>query len=144
VISELVDASQPTQSMVQLPPASSKALTREARVRTREHREVAERCAPNLRTRRREPANSYVVKLDGFRAIDLAGEEYRVRSRRGWDMTQPVPALQALPEGVYCGELVPFDDGIPWFPDVCAGLAKRRPQDPPHLRGSGGSRRPCW
>jgi bifunctional non-homologous end joining protein LigD len=37
-------------------------------------------------------------------------------------MTALVPELQTLPDGVYDGELVAFDDGIPWFPDVCARL----------------------
>jgi hypothetical protein len=65
---------------------------------------------------------AYEVKWDGFRAIVRAGDAYRVRSRRGWDMTALVPELRALPDGVYDGELVAFDDGIPWFPDVCARL----------------------
>jgi ATP-dependent DNA ligase len=65
---------------------------------------------------------AYEVKWDGFRAIVRAGDDYRVRSRRGWDMTQLVRELQALPAGVYDGELVAFDDGIPRFPDVCARL----------------------
>src|SRR3954467_686849 len=64
---------------------------------------------------------AYEVKWDGFRAIVRAGDDYRVRSRRGWDMTELVPELQALPSGVY-DELVAFDQGIPWFPDVCARL----------------------
>jgi bifunctional non-homologous end joining protein LigD len=37
-------------------------------------------------------------------------------------MTALVPELQPRPAGVYDGELVAFDDGIPWFPDVCARL----------------------
>ena len=37
-------------------------------------------------------------------------------------MTQLVPELQSLPAGVYDGELVAFDDGIPYFPDVCSRL----------------------
>jgi ATP-dependent DNA ligase len=37
-------------------------------------------------------------------------------------MTALVPELRSLPEGVYDGELVAFDHGIPWFPDVCARL----------------------
>src|SRR3954468_2760513 len=65
---------------------------------------------------------AYEVKWDGFRAIVRTGDDYRVRSRRGWDMTALVPELRALPVGVYDGELVAFDDGIPWFPDVCARL----------------------
>src|SRR6478672_11284660 len=65
---------------------------------------------------------AYEVKWDGFRAIVRAGAEYRVRSRRGWDMTALVPELEALPAGVYDGELVAFDEGIPYFPDVCSRL----------------------
>src|SRR5262249_41637506 len=65
---------------------------------------------------------AYEVKWDGFRALVRTGDSYRVRSRRGWDMTELVPELQQLPVGVYDGELVAFDDGIPWFPDVCARL----------------------
>src|SRR4051794_13170955 len=59
----------------------------------------------------------FEVKWDGFRAIVRTGDDYRVRSRRGWDTTQLVPELQQLPAGVYDGELVAFDDGIPWLPD---------------------------
>jgi bifunctional non-homologous end joining protein LigD len=65
---------------------------------------------------------AFEVKWDGFRALVRAGSDYRVRSRRGWEMTALVPDLQALPDGIYDGELVAFDDGIPWFPDVCARL----------------------
>src|SRR5690242_10524782 len=65
---------------------------------------------------------AYEVKWDGFRAIVRSGDDYRVRSRRGWDMSALVPELRALPGGVYDGELVAFDDDIPWFPDVCARL----------------------
>src|SRR6266581_4970798 len=65
---------------------------------------------------------AYEVKWDGLRAIVRAGDDYGVRSRRGWDMTALVPELQALPAGVYDGELVAFDDGIPYFPDVCSRL----------------------
>jgi bifunctional non-homologous end joining protein LigD len=65
---------------------------------------------------------AYEVKWDGFRALVRAGDDFCVRSRRGWDMTALVPELQALPNGVYDGELVAFDDGIPYFPDVCSRL----------------------
>ena len=40
---------------------------------------------------------AYEVKWDGFRAIVRTGDDYRVRSRRGWDMTVLVPELRALP-----------------------------------------------
>src|SRR4051794_33469759 len=65
---------------------------------------------------------AYEVKWDGFRAIVRAGGDFRVRSRRGWDMTALVPELEALPAGVYDGELVAFVDGVPYFPAVCARL----------------------
>src|SRR4051794_20574951 len=61
---------------------------------------------------------SYEVKWDGFRAIVRAGDDFRARSRRGWDMTALVPELQALPAGVY----VSFVDGSAYFPAVCARL----------------------
>ena len=67
---------------------------------------------------------AYEVKWDGFRAIFRAGDGYRVRSRRGWDMTVLVPELRALPAGVYDGELVAFDDGI-------ARAESVRPSRPP-------------
>src|SRR4051794_2846406 len=65
---------------------------------------------------------SYEVKWDGLRAVVRTGDDFRVRSRRGCDMTALVPELRALPPGVYDGELVAFDDGIPYFPDVCSRL----------------------
>jgi len=65
---------------------------------------------------------AYEVKWDGFRAIVRTGDDYRVRSRRGWDMTDLVPELETLPEAVYDGELVAFDGRIPYFPDVCSRL----------------------
>jgi bifunctional non-homologous end joining protein LigD len=65
---------------------------------------------------------AFEVKWDGVRALVRTGDDYRVRSRRGWDMTELVPELEALPDGVYDGELVAFDDGIPRFPDLCARL----------------------
>jgi ATP dependent DNA ligase domain len=41
---------------------------------------------------------AYEVKWDGFRAIvSTEGETLRVRSRRGWNMTDLVPELAALP-----------------------------------------------
>src|SRR3954471_24856984 len=68
---------------------------------------------------------AYEVKWDGFRALIRAGDDFRVRSRRGWDMTALVPELQALPAGVYDGELVSFVDGVPYFPAVFARLLNR-------------------
>jgi ATP-dependent DNA ligase len=52
---------------------------------------------------------SFEVKWDGFRALVSTVETLLVRSRRGWDMTEPLPELAALPEGlVLDGELVAF------------------------------------
>src|SRR5437764_7644725 len=65
---------------------------------------------------------AFEVKWDGFRALVRAGDDFRVRSRRGWAMTALVPELQALPPGVYDGELAAFVDGVPYFPAVCARL----------------------
>src|SRR5437764_6411114 len=61
---------------------------------------------------------AYEVKWDGFRAIVSTEAGLQVRSRRGWNMTELVPELAALPSGlVLDGELVAFgDDGRPSFP----------------------------
>jgi bifunctional non-homologous end joining protein LigD len=40
---------------------------------------------------------AYEVKWDGFRAIVSTEDGLRVRSRRGWNMTDLVPELDALP-----------------------------------------------
>jgi ATP-dependent DNA ligase len=40
---------------------------------------------------------SYEVKWDGFRAIVSTEGPLRVRSRRGWDMTEHVRFLEQLP-----------------------------------------------
>ena len=48
--------------------------------------------------------------------------DFRVRSRRGCDMTTLLPELADLPaRGVFDGELVAFADGVPHFPLVCEG-----------------------
>jgi bifunctional non-homologous end joining protein LigD len=58
-------------------------------------------------------------KWDGFRAIVSTVDGLSVRSRRGWQMAQRVPELEALPDGlVLDGELVAFAGGDPWFPHV--------------------------
>jgi len=74
----------------------------------------------------------FEVKYDGFRAIVATGDTLRVRSRRGWNMTDRVPELGDLPPGlVLDGELVAFSayrrrgvgvasvDGI--RPNCCSG-----------------------
>jgi bifunctional non-homologous end joining protein LigD len=61
---------------------------------------------------------SYEVKWDGFRAIVSTEDALLVRSRRGWNMSDRLPDLAALPGGlVLAGELVSFgEDGRPSFP----------------------------
>jgi bifunctional non-homologous end joining protein LigD len=66
---------------------------------------------------------AFEVKWDGFRAVvSTEGAPLRVRSRRGWDMTDLLPELSALPvAATFDGELVAFgDDGAPDFPLLSA------------------------
>jgi bifunctional non-homologous end joining protein LigD len=65
---------------------------------------------------------AYEVKWDGFRAIVSTEGKLRVRSRRGWDMSEQVGFLAQIPvRAVLDGELVALDeDGKPDFPS-CAG-----------------------
>jgi hypothetical protein len=65
---------------------------------------------------------AFEVKWDGFRAIASTEDGLRVRSRRGWDMSDRLPELAALPGGlVLDGEVVAFNDaGVSHFPDICA------------------------
>jgi ATP-dependent DNA ligase len=57
---------------------------------------------------------AYEVKWDGFRAIVSTESGLRVRSRRGWNMTELLPELAALPvSATLDGELVAFG------PDGC-------------------------
>ena len=52
----------------------------------------------------------YEVKWDGFRAVVSTEDGLRVRSRRGWNMTDLVPELAALPiSATLDGELCAFD-----------------------------------
>ena len=64
---------------------------------------------------------AFEVKWDGFRAIVSTENGLRVRSRRGWNMTNHVPELAVLPRGlVLDGELVAFDEhGAPHWPLLC-------------------------
>jgi bifunctional non-homologous end joining protein LigD len=70
---------------------------------------------------------AYEVKWDGFRAIVSTEDTLRVRSRRGWDMTEHVAFLADLPvRAVLDGELVALDaDGRPDFPELCASVLMR-------------------
>jgi ATP-dependent DNA ligase len=86
------------------------------------------RCAPrNLHGSTRGDW-AYEVKWDGFRAIVSTEGRFRVRSRRGWDMTSLVPELAALPVfATLDGELCAFGpDGSPDFPLVCERMLMRR------------------
>jgi ATP-dependent DNA ligase len=57
---------------------------------------------------------AYEPKWDGFRALVSTVDGFRVRSRRGWNMTGI-----AASSGTSAGELVAFGrDGLPSFPDV--------------------------
>jgi ATP-dependent DNA ligase len=70
---------------------------------------------------------AYEVKWDGFRAIVSTEGPLRVRSRRGWDMTEQVGFLAQLPvRAVLDGELVSLDaDGKPDFPQLCECVLRR-------------------
>jgi bifunctional non-homologous end joining protein LigD len=71
----------------------------------------------------------FEVKWDGFRAVvSTEGAPLRVRSRRGWDMTELLPELASFPVfGIFDGELVAFDShGCPDFPLVCERMLMRR------------------
>jgi bifunctional non-homologous end joining protein LigD len=69
---------------------------------------------------------SFEVKWDGFRALVSTEDGLRVRSRRGWNMTELLPELRGLPAGLLLdGELVASRDGDPYFPDVCARVLNR-------------------
>jgi bifunctional non-homologous end joining protein LigD len=73
---------------------------------------------------------SYEVKWDGFRGILSTENGLRIRSRRGWDMTELLPELASFPAfGIFDGEFVAFDsDGAPDFPLVCERMLMRRRQ----------------
>ena len=71
---------------------------------------------------------AYELKWDGFRAIVSTEGPLRVRSRRGWDMTEHVGFLAELPvHAILDGELVALDeDGKPDFPQLCECVLMRR------------------
>jgi bifunctional non-homologous end joining protein LigD len=69
---------------------------------------------------------TFEVKWDGFRALVSLNGDFRVRSRRGWNMTPLLPELADLPaEATFDGEIVAFADGLPHFPLVCDRLLHR-------------------
>jgi bifunctional non-homologous end joining protein LigD len=63
---------------------------------------------------------AYEVKWHGFRAMVSTEDGLRVRSRRGWDMTERLPELAELPAGlVLDGEIVAVNEaGVPHWPLV--------------------------
>src|SRR3954468_22981625 len=75
---------------------------------------------------------AYDVKWDGFRAIVSTEGPLRVRSRRGWNMTEHVGFLEQLPaRAVLDGELVAFgSDGKPDFELVCSRMLHRHAEIP--------------
>jgi bifunctional non-homologous end joining protein LigD len=75
---------------------------------------------------------AYEVKWDGFRAIVSTEGKLRVRSRRGWDMTEHAGLLAQLPvRAVLDGELVSLDqEGKPDFPQLCECVLLRQAAKP--------------
>ena len=75
---------------------------------------------------------AYELKWDGFRAIVSTERTLRVRSRRGWDMTEHVTFLAQLPvRAVLDGELVALDDeSKPDFPELCSCVLTRQSSMP--------------
>jgi bifunctional non-homologous end joining protein LigD len=80
---------------------------------------------------------AYELKWDGFRAIISTEGPLRVRSRRGWDMTEHLGFLAELPVRVVLdGELVALDEeGKPDFPELCGARADEAPLDSSDLHG---------
>jgi len=69
---------------------------------------------------------SFELKWDGFRALVSTEDRLRVRSRRGWNMTELLPELRGLPAGlVLDGELVAWKRSQPYFPLVCRRVLNR-------------------
>ena len=74
---------------------------------------------------------AFEVKWDGFRAIVSTDSGFRVRSRRGWNMTPFIPELARDDlRGVFDGELVAFREGVPHFPLVTARMLHKRREIP--------------
>jgi bifunctional non-homologous end joining protein LigD len=69
---------------------------------------------------------SFELKWDGFRALVSTEDGLRVRSRRGWNMTEVLPALRGLPPGLLLdGELVAWKRSQPYFPHICRRVLNR-------------------
>ena len=80
---------------------------------------------------------SFEVKWDGFRALVSTEDGLRLRSRRGWNMTELLPELRGLPADlVLDGELVAWKRSQPNFPLICRRAQSRHdgPVDLCHLR----------
>jgi bifunctional non-homologous end joining protein LigD len=79
-----------------------------------------------------EEGFAYEVKWDGFKAIVSTVEGFRVRSRRGWDMTELVPELGGMPTGlVLDGELIASDAARSIsLPTLCERLLQGKPGIP--------------
>jgi bifunctional non-homologous end joining protein LigD len=79
------------------------------------------------------PVGDYAleVKRDGFRAVVSTEDDFRVRSRRGWNMAPLIPELAREDvRGVFDGELIAFREGLPHFPLVTARMLHRRREIP--------------
>lgn len=62
---------------------------------------------------------SFEPKYEGFRAVVSTERGLRVRFR-GWGMTDALPELRAMPQGlVLDGELVAWKSRDPYFPALC-------------------------
>jgi ATP-dependent DNA ligase len=85
---------------------------------------------------------AYEDKWDGFRAIVSTEGALRVRSRRGWDMSDQLPELAELADGlVVDGEVVAFNEKASRTsqtssPGCCAATA-RSPSPMPSSRCCG-------
>ncbi len=79
---------------------------------------------------------AFEVRWDGFRAL-VSTRPYRVRSRRGWDMTPFLPEFAELrPHGVYDAELIALgDEGRPDFPLVMRAAAASTIAHPARAHG---------
>lgn len=72
------------------------------------------------------PGWSLELKWDGFRAIVSTEDGLSVRSRRGWNMTEVLPELRALPTGlVLDGEVVAWRGREPHFPSLSRRVLNR-------------------
>jgi hypothetical protein len=79
---------------------------------------------------------AYELKWDGFRSIVSTEGPLRVRSRRGWDMTEHVGFLAELPaRAILDGELVALDEHGKPLPVAVRVRPAAAPLDPAHVHG---------